>query len=97
MEEETKIWLAAPVKGGGVGVAVLLQVLLAAEEPRAISARNVLAGEVGAVTVESQDSRLVELITEAGTVLSRVTPEAAQDLALVPGMQAWALVKAHAI
>ncbi|HVW73022.1 MAG TPA: ATP-binding cassette domain-containing protein [Rhizomicrobium sp.] len=73
------------------------QVLLAAEEPRAISARNVLAGKVGAVTAESPDSRLVEVMTDVGLVLSRVTPQAAQELALAPGKKAWALVKAHAI
>lgn len=73
------------------------QVLLATEEPRAISARNVLAGEVGAVIAERRDSRLVEVITDAGPVLSRVTPEAMQDLGLVPGKKAWVLVKAHAI
>ncbi|HEX4271308.1 MAG TPA: ATP-binding cassette domain-containing protein [Rhizomicrobium sp.] len=73
------------------------QVLLMAEEPRAVSARNVLAGEVVAVTVESRDSRLVEVMTDIGTVLSRITPEAVQELGLVPGKKAWALIKAHAI
>lgn len=73
------------------------QVLLAAEEPRAISARNVLAGEIASVTVESDASRLVALATQAGEVLSRVTPEAVRDLGLAPGKKAWALVKAHAI
>jgi molybdate transport system ATP-binding protein len=73
------------------------QVLLAAEEPRAVSARNVLAGEVSAVIAESEQSRLVELATRNGVVLSRVTPEAVVDLGLAPGKKAWALVKAHAL
>ena len=73
------------------------QVLLAAEEPRAVSARNVLAGEVSAVVCESEQSRLVELTTRNGVVLSRVTPEAVRDLGLAPGKKAWALVKAHAV
>jgi molybdate transport system ATP-binding protein len=73
------------------------QVVLAAEEPRAVSARNVLAGEVRAVTAESDQSRLVELDTKAGTVLSRVTPDAVRELGLEPGKWAWALVKAHAL
>lgn len=73
------------------------QVLLAAEEPRAISARNVLAGQVRTVTVEGPQSRLVELAVEDTTLLSRVTPEAVRALGLMPGKPAWALVKAHAI
>ena len=73
------------------------QVLLAAEEPRAVSARNVLAGEVSAVIAESERGRLVELATPQGVVLSRVTPEAVDDLGLAPGKKAWALVKAHAL
>jgi molybdopterin-binding protein len=72
-------------------------VLLASEEPRAISARNVLAGEVSAVIAESEQSRLVELITQSGIVLSRVTPEAVRDLSLAPGKKAWALAKAHTL
>ncbi len=73
------------------------QVLLAAEEPRAVSARNVLAGEVSAVIAESERGRLVQLATPQGVVLSRVTPEAVDDLGLAPGKKAWALVKAHAL
>lgn len=73
------------------------QVLLAVEEPRAISARNVLAGEVKSVTAENEASRLVELTTQAGTLLSRLTQEAVRDLGFAPGRKAWALVKVHAI
>jgi molybdate transport system ATP-binding protein len=73
------------------------QVLLASEEPHALSARNVLAGEVSAVIAESEQSRLVELITRSGIVLSRVTPEAVHDLSLAPGKKAWALAKAHTL
>jgi molybdopterin-binding protein len=57
----------------------------------------VLAGEVKAVTAEGDQSRLVELGTHAGTVLSRVTPDAVRELGLEPGKKAWALVKAHAL
>ena len=73
------------------------QVLLASEPPRAISARNILPGEVRAIAVEGANSRLVELQTEAGTVVSRVTPEAVAELGLAVGGRAWALVKAHAL
>jgi molybdate transport system ATP-binding protein len=72
-------------------------VLIAAELPRAISARNVLEGEVIAVTHESGGSYLVTLSTPSGTILSRLTEEAVHDLQLAPGKKAWALVKAHTI
>ena len=72
-------------------------VLLAAAPPQAISARNVLEGKIASVTAEGGGSHLVALQTAAGTVLSRVTAEAVAELALTPGKQAWALVKAHAL
>jgi molybdate transport system ATP-binding protein len=72
-------------------------VLIAAELPRAISARNVLEGEVVAITPEPGGSHLITLSTRAGTVLSRLTADAVQDLKLAPGKKVWALVKAHAL
>jgi molybdate transport system ATP-binding protein len=71
-------------------------VLLASRKPEAISARNVLAGEIMAITQDGT-ARLVELKTAAGTLLSRLTPQAVAELALAPGGTAWALVKAHAL
>jgi molybdate transport system ATP-binding protein len=72
-------------------------VLLATAPPQAISARNVLEGKIASVTAEEGGSHLVVLHTAAGAVLSRVTAEAVAELALIPGKQAWALVKAHAL
>lgn len=71
-------------------------VLLASRKPEALSARNVMQGTVVAVTPDN-GAALVELRTEAGTVLSRLTPEAVAELALAPGREAWAVVKAHAL
>jgi molybdate transport system ATP-binding protein len=73
------------------------QVLLMTEEPRAVSARNVLMGEVRSVRPESETSLLVELDTPAGMVLSRVTPDAVNDLDLKKGKRAWIPVKVHAL
>lgn len=72
-------------------------VLIAAESPRAISARNVLEGEISAITQESGGSHLVTLSTTAGAIFSRLTGEAVHDLQLAPGKIAWALVKAHTL
>jgi molybdate transport system ATP-binding protein len=71
------------------------QVLLAAEPPRALSARNVLEGRVSAVWPESNQSVLVEVIATVGSVLSRVTPQAARELELAVGRPVWAIAKAH--
>ncbi|HEY8254912.1 MAG TPA: ATP-binding cassette domain-containing protein [Rhizomicrobium sp.] len=72
------------------------QVLIATEEPKAISARNILPATVQRLTPEP-DGVLVELATEAGVILARLTPEAVTELGLAPQKRAWALVKAHAL
>jgi molybdate transport system ATP-binding protein len=72
-------------------------VLLASERPRGISARHVWEGRVHAIIREDERGVLVSLATEAGYILSRITPEALADLQLEQGKQAWAVVKAHAL
>lgn len=72
-------------------------VLLASRRPEAISARNILEGEILSVTPEGSGSRLIALRTQAGILLSRLTPQAVTELALAPGAAAWALVKAHSL
>ena len=72
-------------------------IVLATERPVAISARNILEGEVESVRTEQDGSRLVELHTSVGVILSRVTEEAVAELGLTPGRRAWALVKVHAL
>jgi len=71
------------------------QVLLAAEPPRALSARNVLEGQVVSVWPESDQSVLVEVAAPVGRLLSRITPQAARELQLVPGCPVWAIAKAQ--
>ena len=90
---------ADAVAGGAVeGVWVRADsVLLASERPRGISARHVWEGRVDAIAREDARGVLVSLATEAGYILSRITPEALADLQLEQGKQAWAVVKAHAI
>ncbi|HKY19425.1 MAG TPA: ATP-binding cassette domain-containing protein [Rhizomicrobium sp.] len=72
------------------------QVVLAAERPKAISTRNILEGEILSIRQEADGGRMVALQTKAGRILSRVTAEAVDELALAQGRKAWALVKAHA-
>ena len=72
-------------------------VLLAAEEPRGISARNVWRGRIASIVREIDGSVLVSLDTEAGYISSRITPDALADLRLEEGAVAWAVVKSHAL
>lgn len=71
------------------------QVLLASEAPHGLSARNVLEGRVVALWPENDQSVLVELDAPVGHLFSRVTPQAARELALAPGRPVWAIAKAH--
>ena len=83
-------------QGGGVWVRAD-SVLLAAEEPRGISARNVWRGSVVAIDREVDGAVLVSLDTDAGYIRSRITPEALSDLRLETGATAWAVVKSNAL
>lgn len=71
------------------------QVLLATERPHALSARNVLEGRVTSVWPENDQSVLIEVAAPVGSLLSRVTPQAARELELAPGRPVWAIAKAH--
>lgn len=73
------------------------QVLLAAQRPHAISARNIVEGTIVSVVKEVNGSLLIELSTVHGPLLSRITEEARHELALTNGMQVWALIKAHTL
>jgi molybdate transport system ATP-binding protein len=90
---------ASAVAGGAVeGVWVRADsVLLASEEPRGISARHVWEGKIASIVRENERDVLVSLETEAGYILSRITPEALAELRLEDGARAWAVVKAHAL
>jgi molybdate transport system ATP-binding protein len=71
-------------------------VLLASEQPRGLSARNIWPGRVRAVE-RVRGAVEVWLDAQPGFVLARVTPEAARELAVTPGAEIWAIVKAHAM
>lgn len=90
---------AASVAGehsGGVWIRAD-NVLLAAEEPRGLSARNVWRGTIRSIAREPDGSVLVSLAADTGYVSARITPEALADLRLREGATAWAVVKSHAL
>jgi molybdate transport system ATP-binding protein len=71
-------------------------VMLALDPPSRISARNVLEGQIEAVTV--QDGRALVRVAGAGeTLLGALTPDAVEDLGLKPGMTVYAVVKSVAV
>jgi molybdate transport system ATP-binding protein len=71
------------------------QVLLSSKRPEAISARNIIEGRISGIRPSDSDDVLVELECSFGSVLSRVTMDAVQELTLKPGNNVWAIVKAN--
>ncbi len=72
-------------------------VLVAAEAPRGLSARNVWPGKLAGMEVEPDGAVVLRLACDVGTVLARVTAAAVRDLALEVDQPIWAVVKTHAV
>ncbi len=72
-------------------------VLIAAQKPQGLSARNVLEGRVESLAPEPDGSVLLTLSTAAAPILARLTPEAVRELDLQKEKTAWAVIKAHAV
>jgi molybdate transport system ATP-binding protein len=74
------------------------EVILAGKPPEAISLHNIVSGTVGQIIQESvRRSVLVEIGVPSGTLLARVTPDAAVRLGLSPGSPVLALIKSTSI
>ena len=90
---------AADAAGAAAGATLRVQllardVIVATQEPRHLSVRNSLTGVITAVTSDDADSDLVAIDVGGTMIMARVTKAATRDLALEPGLPAWALVKA---
>ncbi|HEX3849039.1 MAG TPA: molybdenum ABC transporter ATP-binding protein [Steroidobacteraceae bacterium] len=68
--------------------------IVATEPPVRTSVRNMLAGQVSAVTRDDADADLIAIDVGGTLIVARVTRAASRELALVPGLPVWALVKA---
>jgi molybdate transport system ATP-binding protein len=84
---------------GAVGAKLRVQLLardliVATQEPRHLSVRNILTGVITTVTSDDADSDLVAIDIGATLIMARVTKAATRELGLAPGLPAWALVKA---
>ena len=80
------------------GSAVRLQLLardliLATEQPRALSVRNQLRGTITALSSDPPHNLLVRVDAGGAQLLARVTAAAAQELQLHVGQPLWVLVK----
>ncbi len=87
-------------RGDALGRAVYAiganELIVATEEPRAISARNVLAATVTRVNVTGEDA-IVELDALGTTLRAKVTSAAVDALSLAPSARAYLIIKTHAL
>ncbi len=70
------------------------EVSIALEQPRQISIQNILLGKIRAIEGADKGSVMVTVAVGAVMLRARITQHAARQLALLPGMQVYALVKA---
>lgn len=74
------------------------EIILAGRPPESISLHNVIAGTVRRVEADdAKRSVMVEIALPEGGLLARVTPDAVQRLALLPGAPVLALIKSTSI
>jgi molybdate transport system ATP-binding protein len=69
-------------------------VIVGTEAPRHLSVRNALHGRVVSIAADAGDAHLIAIDIGGATIIARITAAATRELALVPGAEAWALVKA---
>jgi molybdate transport system ATP-binding protein len=87
--------IGSPVRA----VVLARDVLLAVEEPKGLSARNILPGRVDRLAHRADGSVLVGVALGSGGahILSAVTRDAVDALELAPGKSIWAVVKSVAV
>jgi molybdate transport system ATP-binding protein len=74
------------------------EVILAGKPPESISVHNIVSGEVRRITDDTRRrSVLVEIALPSGALVSRVTSDAIDRLALSPGKPVLALIKSTSI
>lgn len=69
-------------------------VVIATEEPRGLSVRNMLPGKVVAVSPQADSAfSMVSVAIAGATIKAQLTHHAVRELALAPGLQVFALIK----
>jgi molybdate transport system ATP-binding protein len=91
---ELEVPLAADARDGHVRVAIRAgDILLANEEPKGLSARNVCAGTIGALRREGPT--VVAEVHAGDRFVVHLTPGAVDSLHLVTGMRVWLVIKTY--
>jgi molybdate transport system ATP-binding protein len=91
---ELKVQAANIATGAKLRVQLLARdLIIATQVPQHLSVRNILSGVVTAVISDDVESDLVAMDIGGTVIMARVTKDATRELALEPGLPAWALVK----
>jgi molybdate transport system ATP-binding protein len=91
---ELKVQTCGMAAGATVRVQLLARdIIVSTQMPQHLSVRNNLRGVITAVTGDDAHTDLIAIDIGGTDVLARVTKAATRELALEPGMAAWALVK----
>jgi len=72
-------------------------VMLATEEPRGVSALNVLPARIREIRLGDGPGALVRLQAGPNRLLARITRRSAEALALAPGQSVYAVIKAVSV
>ena len=91
---EIEVPLAHAAAGDLVSVAIRAgDILLANEQPRGLSARNVMEGRI--VSLEQRGTMVVARVDCGVVFLAHVTPGAVRTLELAEGRKVWLVLKTH--
>ena len=91
---ELEVPLTEHQRGDRITVAVRAgDVMLAADEPRGISARNTIRGHLLNLTLHGPT--VVATVDAGASFIAHVTPSAAQALQLQPGRDVWLIIKTY--
>lgn len=91
---EIEVPLGFASAGDRVQVAVRAgDILLAAERPRGLSARNVMEGQI--VSLEQRGTMGIARVNCGVTFVVHVTPGTVRALSLTPGQKVWLVLKTH--
>jgi len=91
---EIKVQAAGLAAGTALRVQLLARdIIVSTRIPQHLSVRNSLAGVVTNIQGDDPNADLITLDIGAAHIMARITKAATRELALRPGIQAWALVK----
>jgi molybdate transport system ATP-binding protein len=91
---ELMLQCPATIPGTIVRVQLLARdIIVSTQMPRHLSVRNQLEGVITEVAEDDANSDLISIDIGGERIMARVTRAATRELALAPGMSAWALVK----